>query len=335
MVNQNKVSIIIPCYNGENFIDRCMNSIITQNYPYVECIVVDDGSNDYSYDKIMSWKNKFDIKHWELKYFFQKNQGPGAAINSGLKLVSGRYIILLDVDDEYLPGALSEKVEYLDKHEDIYVVRSNGWMINGKNRNLFINDEYEKKNENIFEALLIGKTNNWAGSYMLRADKLFEFYPNREIYKSKYGQNLQLLLPLLYKRKCGYIDKPQMNYIRQENSLSNTNISNKIKEKALSNIQGYIDIRKYMVELIVKDDLEKKNLLKNIDIFYWKSVMSIAMDNKDKKLMKDAYKFLLNNSKITIDDMIVYTLLCCPPISIFLRIIRKFKGIILGVKKLD
>ncbi len=53
---------------------------------------------------------------------------------------------------------------------------------------------------------------------------LFKFYPEREIYQSKYGQNLQLLLPLLYNKKCGFIDKPHMNYNQQENSLTKTNV---------------------------------------------------------------------------------------------------------------
>ena len=51
-----KVSIIIPCFNGERFIDRCLHSIEIQNYPHIEVVVVNDGSIDQSESKILEWK---------------------------------------------------------------------------------------------------------------------------------------------------------------------------------------------------------------------------------------------------------------------------------------
>jgi hypothetical protein len=110
---------------------------------------------------------------------------------------------------------------------------------------LFIYDECEKNIQDVFTALLEGKTNNWAGSYMVRVSSLFKFYPEREIYQSKYGQNLQLLLPLLYNKKCGFIDKPHMNYNQQENSLTKTNVEKSKKKKSLE---------KYGVEFILQSD---------------------------------------------------------------------------------
>ena len=117
MENDKKISVLIPCYNGQKFVDRCIKSIFNQDYPCIECIVVDDGSVDGSRDEILKWKKKFERKNWNFVYFYQENQGPSAAINTGLKFVSGKYIILLDIDDEYLPGALKEKAEYLEEHE--------------------------------------------------------------------------------------------------------------------------------------------------------------------------------------------------------------------------
>ena len=323
--SEKKISIIIPCYNGENFVNRCMSSIIIQDYSKVECIVVDDGSVDSSKDKILRWKEQFKQKGWDLIYFYQENQGVGAAINAGLKLVTGDYIILLDIDDEYLPGALKEKAAFLDSNRESYVVRSNGWMVNGENRYLFITDKKEKQIEDVFMALVSGKTNNWAGSYMVRADKLFAFYPEREIYLSRYGQNLQLLLPLLYHRKCGYIDKPHMNYIRQVNSLSKTTNQSIAEKKSLENIAGYTDIRIHMVELIVQDKLEKNEVLKQIDKAHWRAVMQIAADNKNKSLMEKSYKLLKKIDKPTIDDRIIYMAFKYPQFVLLMKVIRRIK----------
>ena len=73
---------------------------------------------------------------------------------------------------------------------------------------------------------------------MVRAKTFFDFYPDREIHKSRFGQNLQFLLPLTYKSRCGFIDKPQMNYIQQENSLSVLAEGKDKLEKSLKNAKG-------------------------------------------------------------------------------------------------
>lgn len=234
-----KVSIIIPCFNGERFIDRCLHSIEIQNYPHIEVVVVNDGSIDQSESKILEWKEVLENKKISLIYIKQKNQGIGSAINTGLKYISGEYLLLLDIDDEYLQGALLERVQFLESHREMDVVRSNGWYVRKNGKSLFIYDECEKNIQDVFTALLEGKTNNWAGSYMVRVSSLFKFYPEREIYQSKYGQNLQLLLPLLYNKKCGFIDKPHMNYNQQENSLTKTNVEKSKKKKSLDNANGF------------------------------------------------------------------------------------------------
>lgn len=97
------VSIIIPCYNGERFADRCLESIVSQDYPYVEIIVVNDGSTDNSEDKILSWKNRLGSSQRNLIYIKQENQGSGAAVNTGLKHVTGDYISLFTLMTNTFP----------------------------------------------------------------------------------------------------------------------------------------------------------------------------------------------------------------------------------------
>ena len=141
----NRVSVIIPCYNGEKFIDNSIRSVWEQDYPNIELIVVDDGSADNSRKKILAWQNSFEEKGFVLKYIFQDNSGPGAATNTGLKHVTGDYLTLLDADDVVLPGAIHKKAEFLDKNPDYAGVRNNGWRVNGSERRLFITDPEEKK----------------------------------------------------------------------------------------------------------------------------------------------------------------------------------------------
>ncbi len=322
------VSIIVPCFNGEKFVDRCLRSIEIQEYSAIEIVVVNDGSTDQSEEKILSWKKKFEKQKRRLLYVKQENQGAGSAINQGLKYVSGAYLSLLDVDDEYLLGAISERVEYLENHRDISVVRSNGWIVNTKSKYPFVCEKVEKEKEDIFLPLLRGETNNWAGSYMVRTSALFQFYPDREIYKSRYGQNLQILLPLVYKSKCGFIDKPHMNYIRQEYSLTQTANSRDVFKKDIENAKGFRDIRIHMVNTIVKDS-EKELLIKKIEGAYWRNIMTISLNNKNSSELENAYKKLQEYENATLDDKINYYSMISKTRFYLLRIIRKIRNTVL------
>lgn len=320
-----KVSVIIPCYNGEKFIDRSIKSIYIQEYPVIELIVVDDGSTDGSKKKILTWEPIFKNKGYELKYVYQDNTGLGGAINKALKFVTGDYISLLDADDEYLSGAIIEKVQYLQQNVDIDVVRSNGWMVKGNSKFLFVNDEKEKALDDVFLALLRGETNNWAGSYMVRAKALFDFYPDREIYRSRFGQNLQFLLPLTYKKRCGFIDKPHMNYIQQPNSLSQTTDKQELLQKSLENAAGYRDIRKYMVELIVTNEIEKGKFIEAIQLGYYKGIMNLANATHNKVLMEQAFNNKLKFENPSLNEKIIYFSLISPYKAVIYKIIRKIQ----------
>ena len=317
-----KVSIIIPCYNGEKFINRSIKSVYMQSYPNIELIVVDDGSSDNSKDIILSWVSLFHEKGFKLNYLYQENGGPGSAINTGLKYVTGDYISFLDADDEYLPDIIKDRVTFLQENADIDVVRSNGFIVKEETKYLFVSEDNKKDIPDVFLALLRGETYNWAGSYMVRAKAVFDFYPDREIYKSRFGQNLQFLLPLTYKKRCGFIDKPHMNYILQENSLSQTKNINDLLTKSLENASGYRDIRLHMVDIIVPNN-EKKYYFKNIQAGYWRSIMSIAVDNNEKNLLKTAYLMLKEYDTLTLNDRITYYSLFSKKMVILLRILRK------------
>ncbi len=314
------VSVIIPCYNGAKTIDRAIRSVYAQNYPKMELIVVDDGSSDQSKEKILAWNQPFAEAGYSLKYIYQENQGPAEAVNTALQYVTGEFLMLLDADDEYLEGAVSERIDYFKVHPECGVVRSNGWRVKGDQRFLFIHDEAEKQEQDVFTALLRGETNNWAGSYMVRTDLLFGFYQDRKIYTSRYGQNLQILLPVLYQAPCGYIDKPLMNYILQESSLSQTSDTSNAKQKDLRNAEGYVEIRRHMVDTIVQDEIQRKHYHNQVNGAYWRSILNIAAQYRDKFLMKQAVSQMTQYEKMTMQDRISYEQLMCPPAALLVRI---------------
>lgn len=318
------VSIIVPCYNGEKFIKRCFGSILNQSYKQIEVILVNDGSTDKSEEIIFEYKNKFLEQGMKFNYIYKDNGGLGSAINEGLKHVNGEYLTLLDIDDYIMPDSIKLKVEFLDSNRDYNVVRTNGYYVTEKNLdkkdNLFVVNETEN-NIYIFDDLINAKTNNWAGSYMVRTDKLFDFYKDRNIYESRYGQNLQILLPLVYKSKSGFIDKPLMKYIRQENSLSSSTSTNSF-EKQIENMLGYKQIRKYMIDLIV-DESEKNTYLRLIDINYARYIMDLSYANRDKQRIYENYNILKNLGCVNLEDKILYYGAKNKLIQFVLRIYRK------------
>lgn len=94
-----KISIIIPIYNSEEYIERCLKSLITQTFPSIEIICIDDGSTDSSLVTIQKYANKDN----RIKVISQKNAGPAQARNTGLKSVTAPYLMFCDSDDWYEP----------------------------------------------------------------------------------------------------------------------------------------------------------------------------------------------------------------------------------------
>lgn len=104
-----KFSIIIPVYNVEQYIVRCIDSIIRQEYSDFEVILVDDGSSDKSFAICEQYAKNDDRFHIILK----QNGGPGSARNEGLKHATGDYICFMDADDEVTPHWLSNYFQVL------------------------------------------------------------------------------------------------------------------------------------------------------------------------------------------------------------------------------
>ncbi len=111
-----KVSIVIPCYNGENYIFPVYNSITNQSVQNIEMIFVDDGSKDKSKERILS------INDPRIIYTYQPNSGVSSARNKGLKNVSGEYVVFFDVDDLMTDTFLKTRVDYLEVNTDIQFV---------------------------------------------------------------------------------------------------------------------------------------------------------------------------------------------------------------------
>ena len=320
------VSVIIPCYNAERFIEIAIKSIYEQDYPEIELIVVNDGSTDHSEDIILPWKEKFAQKGFVLKYLRQENQGQAVATGYALKHVTGTYLTLLDADDFFLPGSIKKRVDFLEDHPDFAAVRTNGWVARDGKKTLFVTSEKEKKITDIFYALFFDAVNNWAGSYMVRTDVLFEFYPDRNIYPSRFGQNMQILLPVAYKRKFGFIDEPLMVYVLHENSHSQAASPEEQWEKDDRNFFGYFDIYRHMIDTIVQDEAEHKMYRNRINSWFHRHECDRAVRAKDRKALHNHFNALCATGYVTLKDKIDYYAVLNPAKAIVYKMVRRLKA---------
>ncbi len=125
-----KVSIIVPAYNEEIVIDTSIKSLLNQTYPYIEIIIVDDGSTDLTYTKAK--KYEFNSKLKSLKVLRKVNSGKANAINYGIKYSNGELIMVMDADSKLKEDAVELMVNYFS-NPDIAAVAGSVYVSNQNN----------------------------------------------------------------------------------------------------------------------------------------------------------------------------------------------------------
>ncbi len=114
------VTVFIPLYNCEQYINKCLDSVINQTYKNLDILVIDDGSTDNSYEIVRQVK---DERVRILRN--EENRGIPYTRNRGLEEAKGEYIVLVDSDDYSLPDRIKKQVEYMEKNKDVVALGTN------------------------------------------------------------------------------------------------------------------------------------------------------------------------------------------------------------------
>lgn len=219
------VSIISPCYNGEKYLPAYLESVLSQTYPKIELIVVNDASEDRTQEILEKYIDEFKKRGYSLVAVNQQvNKGQAAAINAGLKLISGSYMIWMDSDDIFYPNAIEKKVKFLKENSDIDFVLNYGEIVNENDINTrigLLKRTQPSKNDNLFKDLLDEINVVFCpASICVRTEVLISVLPDLGIYESREGQNWQLMLPLSYSCKYGYLNEVLFKYVIHPDSHS-------------------------------------------------------------------------------------------------------------------
>lgn len=126
-----KVSVILPVWNGEQYLRQTLDSILGQDFPELEVVIVDDGSSDGTSQILSLYSGDT-----RIRIFRQTNKGLVAALNKGLELATAEFIARIDADDIMIPSRLTSQFSYLRKNPDVLAVGSFIELIDGKGRRI-------------------------------------------------------------------------------------------------------------------------------------------------------------------------------------------------------
>lgn len=216
------VSIVSPVYNGESYIGRYFDAILAQTYKPLELILVNDGSKDRTDEIVSEYKGKLEAAGISFKYIVRENAGVGAAINDGLKETTGDFLIWPDTDDVLLPDSIEKRVAFLENNPGYGFVYSNGAAYGNNDLETRLSEGKNNipANGDIYENVVKGDIDYNPCGYMLKMACFLDVNPTKSIFPSRYGQNIQMLLPISKKYKCGYLKEVLFKRIDRAESLS-------------------------------------------------------------------------------------------------------------------
>ena len=273
------ISIIVPIYNAEKYLKKCIDSLVSQTKKEIEIILINDGSTDSSEEIIKNYKDK------RIKYFKNKNQGIGKTRNFGIEKANGKYLLFVDSDD-YLDKTACEKMYNKAENDNLDIVMCDFYK------------EYD--NGNIEEIRTISFKNS---SLKDNPDIITEYLsPWAKIYSSemikknniKFVENLKyedapfVIETLCCANKIGKVDEC-LNYY-----LIHTNSETTVRDRRCFDILKIIDkIRKYTND--------KEYLKEKIDKLTVRIITNYTIQQrmqKDKKIamecIEEAFKYLKN-----------------------------------------
>lgn len=223
-----KVSVIVPVYNVEKYIRKCLDSLVNQTLKEIDIILVDDGSTDSSASIIKEYEDKYE----NIKYYKKDNGGLSDARNYGMQYANGKYIAFLDADD-YVDISLYQTMYEKAKKEDSDIVDCNFyWTYRNKNKK-----DIGKKYEGKKEMLEKGRVVAWNKLYKKELlDEANIQFPKGLIYEDV--EFFYKLIP--YVQRVSFVKTPLIYYIQRKTSIANTqNEKNKDIFTVLENVILY------------------------------------------------------------------------------------------------
>ena len=278
-INMNDlVSIIMPVFNAEKFVNRAINSVLEQSYKNFQLIIINDGSTDRSKEIC----HEFSQKDSRIFFINQKNAGPSSARNHGLQYVKGEYVMFLDADDTLEKKALETLVHiFAEKSVDLCVYAWNTVSETKKVAYKYKYSELHCTKEQIYNNIVIHPFKCGGGfpwNKIWRTKKLRDqgkiiLFDER---LSSYEDKLWVLKCMDHIEKICFLNMPLYNYYIQENSSSH--YSTNELEKLYQAYNAALIINEYISLFHVS---AKKNADKLVWLFLVNYVFGAELQKKN------------------------------------------------------
>lgn len=217
-----KISVIIIAYNIEEYIERCLKSVLMQSLSEIEIIIINDGSTDNTLKII----NELVINDNRVKIINKKNSGIIEARKSGIEIASGEYILFVDGDDWLELNACDRLYEIATENNLDLIIYNAFWVYKDKKDSYSIIKNKESIKLDPLKNLFLGKIIPAMWGKLIKREFLNKFnidYPN----KISYGEDLATVSSwLINKPKIDILNECLYNYYQRENSITNM-VSNK------------------------------------------------------------------------------------------------------------
>ena len=225
-----KVSVIVPFYNVGQYIEKCLDSLVNQTLEDIEIILVNDGSQDDSYQKGKQYQQKYPHK---IKCYEKSNGGLGDARNFGIVYATGEYIAFLDSDD-YIEPTMYEEMYQMAKQENADMVECDFWWEYPKKKREDIGKEYLNQKDMMEKARVV------AWNKLIKTE-IYQNHPQARFSVGLRYEDVEGFYKILpYINKVAYVRKCFIHYIQRQGSISNTqNKRNKEIFQVLDNVIDY------------------------------------------------------------------------------------------------
>ena len=292
------VSIIVPVYNVEKYLEHCINSLINQTYEKIEILLINDGSKDNS-GKICDEYKKKDKR---IKVFHKENEGLGLTRNFGIERAKGKYIVFVDSDDYLSTTAIETLMNYSKKYDTVI----GGYTkVTNEGKELFV-EKYQKEeftNENVLNKLLprlLGSLPNIKDSIFTTVcarlysakiinDHNIRFKSEREMQSEDLGFQFDYFR---YSKHACVIDANIYYYRYNPSSLTTIYKKNRFEET--------LKVYEYINKMIKLLELPESAYLRNKKMLFVQIWATLSQENKktSKKSKKDrtnTIKRIINN----------------------------------------
>jgi len=279
-----KVSIIVPVYNVEKYLERCLKSLITQTLKEIEIIVVNDGTKDNSQNII----DKYAMKDSRIKAYIKENGGLSDARNFGLKYATGEYVGFVDSDD-FVENDMFEKMYNKAKKNDFDVVLCNlNYIYESKKVFCSSNIQYDLLNpEQIKNKMVYIYPAAWNKIYKKSVIDKFKFK------KGIWYEDVEFMYRILpYINSIGVVNEPLYQYVQRDGAITHT-FNDKIFD--------YIDIWNGMLSFYKKNKIFDKYICEleycYVRYLYATMIKGLTKTNNREKLV-NGINLSIKNVKI-------------------------------------